>query len=163
MGKQEEKMIEKRNFKIQYSILIFILFILFLRTGNGGFLGGYRTAFVLTNSMEPAIPTASLLVEKRYTVKMNLNIGDIITYTVKSGDSRIRVTHRIVAINNDGIYTKGDANTDRDFWIVKKNQVEAKVIYVMPHISTFFIALIIAFITQKVYNKNVVCRCEGSG
>lgn len=81
---------------------------------------GYGLAQVLSSSMEPTFSEgAILLVKKTQKVKK----GDIIVY--QSGKELI--VHRVVDIDGDIIFTKGDANTvaDKPF---RKNDVRGVVV-----------------------------------
>ncbi len=78
--------------------------------GEDPSLFGYEAKQVLSGSMEPVIPTGSIVImNKNYNVK-ELTEGDIITYTKES----YSVTHRIVSINerrgNLSLVTQGDKN-----------------------------------------------------
>lgn len=117
-------------------LLTILLFLLLSRLFFDGFLFGYRTAFVLSESMEPNIPVASLLIEKKYSeekqtdTQSELMIGDIITFRTDNGEKGMRVTHRIVKVQGDKIYTKGDNNPVMDPWFIMRDQVESRVVYV---------------------------------
>ena len=65
------------------------------------------------------------------------NIGDIVTY--KSTNSL--VTHRIIRIEEDRIYTKGDSNNTEDEPIIIE-QIQGKVVYNIKGIGK-----VISFIT----------------
>lgn len=123
----------KKGYDIKYILILAILgFLLVSRLFFDGFIFGYRTAFVLTNSMEPKIPVGAILIEEKYPEKMQVKLktGDIITFKIRDGESTMRVTHRIIKIQDGKIYTKGDNNPDRDPWSVMKDQVEGRVVYV---------------------------------
>ena len=76
---------------------------------------------VETGSMEDKIHTGDYILLCR---KNNYNVGDVVTYQVKS----YFVTHRIVSIDGDKIITKGDANNKEDDEI-NMNQIVGKAIY----------------------------------
>ncbi len=89
---------------------------------------GFSSAVVLTGSMSGSIePNDIVLTRKqdRYTV------GDIITF-VSEGSS---VTHRIVAVDEKGYHTKGDANNTADALPIDQTAVIGKVILVIPKIG----------------------------
>ena len=69
---------------------------------------------VLSGSMEPEIPTGSVVVVDGR--KKEWNPGDVITY--RRGN--MVVTHRIVEKSEEGYCTKGDANAEEDAGIVWK-------------------------------------------
>ena len=73
---------------------------------------GLRLCAVQSGSMEPNIPTYSLcLVDTRYDYD-SLRVGDVIVYD--RPNDHLQVVHRIIAILDEGIITKGDANATDD-------------------------------------------------
>ena len=123
----------KKRYDKSFIFLIAILGLLLIsRLFFDGFVFGYRTAFVLSESMEPEIPVASFLIEKNFSEGKHteLNAGDIITFKISDGKRSMRVTHRIIKIQDDRIYTKGDNNHAEDPWTVTKDQVESRVVFV---------------------------------
>ncbi len=90
---------------LQYFLLFSAAGILLL------YLFGIRFYAVTTGSMSPAIPEGSLCVVNRNTPFSELHTGDVITF--RSGNS-LRVTHRVIRIEGDGIITKGDAGNAED-------------------------------------------------
>lgn len=80
-------------------------------------IGGWNTFSVQTGSMEPAIPTGSLVFVHR-TPAADLRPGDVITYT-NPADKTQTVTHRLLAVRTNEMgsqefITQGDANTTAD-------------------------------------------------
>jgi hypothetical protein len=59
-----------------------------------------------------------------------LRIGDIIVI-MRETDPGQRIIHRIVAISTEGIRTRGDNNKEIDHWILKKHEIEGRVIKVL--------------------------------
>ena len=92
--------------------------------------GNIEMKIVKSGSMEPAIPTGSIVVVKPETIYRE---GDVITFG-KDTKTDIPTTHRIVALNNDGTYTvKGDANEEEDENHVSRGTVIGKVIFHLPY------------------------------
>lgn len=90
---------------------------------------GYSSAVVLTGSMSGAIEPNDLIV----THKQNeYEVGDIITY--QTGGTP--VTHRIVAVHDNGYLTKGDANNTDDGADIQKEYVIGKVVLIIPKIGS---------------------------
>jgi signal peptidase I len=102
---------------------------------------GWQVDTVLSGSMEPAIPTGSILVS-RTVASDSIIVGDIITF---SGSGRDRfITHRVTAIDRtNGIVftTKGDANNAEDPYPVPAENVEGKVLVHIP-----FLGFILSFV-----------------
>ena len=99
---------------------------------------GWQVDTVLSGSMEPAIPTGSILVS-RTVASDSINVGDIITF---SGSGRDRfITHRVTAIDRtNGIVftTKGDANNAEDPYPVPAENVVGKVLVHIPFLGFIF-------------------------
>ena len=101
---------------------------------------GIRLYTVQSGSMEPAIRTGSLVIDKP---QGSYGVGDVITF--KSADERnnnrpkVTTTHRIdelVSLNSLTTYrTKGDANDAPDGELVSQELVIGKVIYAIPLIG----------------------------
>lgn len=93
--------------------------------------GNWRTSIVLSGSMEPKIKMGSVVVIKP---SQDLKTGDVITFK-NPKDPKTTITHRISAINNGVIQTKGDANNAPDNWEVTENQVLGKVVTSVPYLG----------------------------
>ena len=70
-------------------------------------LAGIRPYVVLSGSMEPVIRTGSLCFVYRRADYEDICTGDIIAFHVQGGNL---VTHRVIAVTEEGLETKGDAN-----------------------------------------------------
>ena len=79
---------------------------------------------VASASMAPSINVKDLIIVK---ITNDIDKGDVITY-ISDGDY---ITHRVTDIDNDVIYTKGDANNTEDFSI-GYDDLLGKVILVIP-------------------------------
>lgn len=139
------------------AVVVMAICIVLCRVWGEGFLFGYRTSFVLTESMEPEIPVASLLIEKKRTKDMSLKTGDVISYSVDADGREMRITHRITAIEGGVIRTKGDANQKPDPWTVSRADVEAKVVTVVPYILPVVTGLVLVGLLLR-YNMLKICR-----
>lgn len=93
---------------------------------------GYTPYQILTGSMEPAIPTHSVVYVKRCEASQ-LQAGDIITYRLGS-ESELVQTHRIEAIDPEQALftTKGDANLSVDQTKVKAENIIGRVVFHIP-------------------------------
>lgn len=98
---------------------------------------GYGAAVVLSGSMNPYLSVDDLIVVQENT---NYEIGDVVVYQYKD----ILIVHRIVAIDDKFITTKGDANTTADI-PVDISMIKGKVIYTVP-----FVGIIINFLKTAV-------------
>lgn len=94
---------------------------------------GLRLCAVQSGSMEPNIPTYSLcLVNTRYNYDTLIE-GDVVVYDRPY--DHLQVIHRIIAIFDEGVITKGDANSTDDGLLLTKDDIEAEYILHIPYIG----------------------------
>lgn len=100
---------------------------------------GFEIYGVLTGSMNPAIPSGSMIYI-RDAEPERLRIGDVITYSVSPG---MMATHRIVDIVEDEtnptlfrFQTKGDANPAVDAVLVEPKKIVGKVAFSIPFLGS---------------------------
>ena len=118
-----------------------LLTVVLTKPGQAPNFFGYSFFRVMTGSMEPAIPTNSLIVVKR-TPAAELSEGDVITFYSQDpslmGEPN---THRIVRFEEQQgkrlIYTKGDANNMADIYPTKEEDLIGKVVYSSLRIGNF--------------------------
>lgn len=93
-------------------------------------LSTFRQFVVVSGSMEPVIPTGSIILAER---ENSYRIGDIVTF---SQNGREYIAHRIVnkiAIGRDTYFsTKGDSNTHADMDLVHESVVYGKILTIVP-------------------------------
>lgn len=139
------------------SVFVIMAAILFI----GPIFLHIRPYIVLSGSMEPSIPTGSIVyIDTKFPAK-NLQIGDTIAYQLED----ISVTHRITEINEKGFVTKGDANNATDFQTVPFEHVIGKMRFTIPYAGFFverirniyvYSALVLFFLTElylTIHNK----------
>lgn len=73
----------------------------------------YKTALILSGSMEPTLSVDDLVIVKRAD---EINRGDIIAFYDENGN---KVMHRVIDVENNTITTQGDANNVADTPISK--------------------------------------------
>lgn len=93
---------------------------------------------VLTQSMEPKLPPGTLLIVRPVDPD-DINIGDVITYQIKSGEPGV-ITHRVIAagVNSKGerVFTlQGDNNAAADPDPVREVQIQGRLWYSVPYIG----------------------------
>lgn len=121
---------------------IFVLLTVVLtKKGEAPNILGFSLFRVMTGSMEPSIPTDSLIVVKRVEPG-DLKEGDVISFYSRDPSLRGEVnTHRIIGIELDaGKYyfaTKGDANNVEDKYITLEEDLIGKVIYSSKRLGKF--------------------------
>lgn len=91
---------------------------------------------VLTGSMEPAIPTGSVVFIRPYN---EYKEGDIITFRRADSETQTPITHRVMGREfTDGMavyVTQGDANEYADTTVVHHSEIYGKVIWHLPYIG----------------------------
>lgn len=96
-------------------------------------VSGLRLCAVQSGSMEPNIPTYSLcLISTRYDYD-SLQVGDIVVYNRPY--DHLQVVHRIVAILDEGIITKGDANATDDGLLLTESDIYGVYLCHIPGIG----------------------------
>ena len=113
--------------------IIILLTVVMTKKGEAPNILGYSLFRVMTGSMEPTIPTDSLIVVKRVGPS-ELQEGDVISFYSRDPSLRGEVnTHRITGIaENAGkklFSTKGDANNVEDRYATQEEDLIGKVVY----------------------------------
>lgn len=141
---------EKKDMK-WLKVLGNILFILFMIviisliaiTAQSKFTGseprilGHRLYLVDSGSMSPTINVDSMIIIKE-SKPSQIEVGDVITYY--GYDNQSRVTHRVVAIENNGEFftTRGDANNAADPMPLEGSKLIGKMVFKIPMIGKLF-------------------------
>ncbi|MCH1868503.1 signal peptidase I [Nocardioides sp. CFH 31398] len=100
---------------------------------------GYRTATMLTGSMEPGISPGDVIVSVPRPAS-EVAVGDVISYHIPVEDHRVE-THRVVEVSyaEDGapvVVTKGDANPNKDPWTAHlAGDTVWQQVAVVPHLG----------------------------
>ncbi|MEG2813841.1 MAG: signal peptidase I [Oscillospiraceae bacterium] len=125
---------------ILFTIMVLIVVSAFLfttKTGRPVTFFGHSALIIATGSMEPEIPTNSLIINKKVP-SQNLVVGDIITFMeiIPRSDEPVPICHRITKIikTDDGVsfQTKGDMNDKPDEKTCTKDKIVGKVIAISP-------------------------------
>jgi signal peptidase I len=117
----------------------------FLLLAVGPHLFHYRTATMLTGSMEPGISSGDVVVTAPRPAA-DVAVGDVISYHIPIEDHRVE-THRVTEVQHraDGtiaIRTKGDANEGVDPWVaVLEDDTVWEVVAVVPKAGSAIRAL----------------------
>lgn len=111
---------------------IFSFLIIMICVGIIGLIiAGFRPAIVMSGSMEPELRTGSICVINQNADYEDMEEGDIIAF--ERGE--IEVTHRIIAVTDDGFYTKGDANASPDIGVVTPSDFIGETIFNIPYVG----------------------------
>lgn len=135
-----KKIVDILGYVVMFVLIGMTVFVLV--TGSKGeipFFGDYGVVWVMTESMETAIPERSnILISK--VDPAELEVGDVIVFI--SHDPAIqgqRNTHRIVEIigNNEEFVTKGDHNPVPDEYHVFPEDVVGRYVRNLPFVTRF--------------------------
>ncbi|MBD8870917.1 signal peptidase I [Nocardioides sp. MJB4] len=107
-------------------------------------VGGATPYAILTSSMVPTAPPGTLVVV-RPVDPAEINVGDVITYQLASGQPAV-VTHRVIAVTSDGkggpaFRTQGDANRVADEGEVIPVQIKGRLWYSVPYVGRLHVAV----------------------
>src|SRR3989338_6164234 len=107
----------RRLFKFLLNVSIYIAIVVALLYGLPRFLSWYLEtpypiAAITSGSMWPELREGDIIFIQGNIEKSELGIGDVIVYRNKDGSTF--TIHRIVALGDDTLTTKGDANFDPD-------------------------------------------------
>lgn len=93
---------------------------------------GIEPFVVVSGSMEPTIHTGSLSFVNKHAKYESIKENDVIAFTLRTGD---KVTHRVVKITEEGMETKGDANSVSDGALTTKMNFIGKNMFSIPKIG----------------------------
>ena len=96
------------------------------------YLIGIEPFVVETGSMEPSIHTGSLSFINRHAKYNDVKKDDVIAFTVATGN---RVTHRVINITDEGLETKGDANSASDGISTTRMNFIGKNVFSIPKVG----------------------------
>lgn len=93
---------------------------------------GIEPFVVISGSMEPTIKVGSLSFVNKHVKYESIKENDVIAFTLGTGD---KVTHRVVKITEEGLETKGDANSVSDGISTTKMNYIGKNIFSIPKVG----------------------------
>ena len=124
--KQKRKLVVTMGKIIGNTLLLMIIF-------------GYEPYTIVSGSMEPAVPTGSLVYIRRIEAEA-VEIGDVIAYYGDRDENAV-IVHRVVERDERSFITKGDANETEDLRPVGYDQLMGIVSISVPHLGIFAEAL----------------------
>ena len=89
---------------------------------------------VKSGSMESVVKTGSLCLVNKHVNYEDVKVNDIIAFSISSGE---KVTHRVVEITDEGLITKGDANSFPDGITTTEDNYIGKNIFSIPKLGFF--------------------------
>ncbi len=99
---------------------------------GAGRLAGFEALVVQSGSMEPRIPVGSLAVADMHCDYGSIEKGDIIIFQAGEG----RVMHRVYAVTEEGLETKGDANEVTDGITTTRENLVGRVVFHVPYLGS---------------------------
>lgn len=63
--------------------------------------GGYRLFAIVSDSMEPEIPTGNMIVGRVPESEGEIEVGTVITYELRQGNGIVLITHRVIQIERN--------------------------------------------------------------
>ena len=96
-------------------------------------LTGARTFVVRTASMGTAAPVGTLVVTTPVTVA-DLQVDDVVTFT-PPGRAGTTFTHRVVALDDSGVTTRGDAREADDPWRLGDDDLVGRADVLLPGVG----------------------------
>lgn len=135
VSKKEKTIVKSFKKKNLVLVILFLVLISIIIYFTSGYFRYYALA-IASGSMEQTIKKGDIvIVEKLNDNYSSLKKGDIIVYRY----NEIVVVHRIVNIVKDRqeyyFYTKGDANNNKDNYVVSENMIIGTVIKKIPYIG----------------------------
>jgi len=117
--------------KVVYWTVFTTLGLVILAFALLNFLPGYNIYVVQSGSMEPALSVGDMIVTGPAGgwLSGDIEIGTIITYD----NGHKSVTHRVIAVGDDHVITKGDASEDPDTFAASLGAVEGVLLFSIPH------------------------------
>jgi signal peptidase len=101
----------------------------------GPFALGLRSLSVMSGSMEPAIGTGDVIVD-RWIAPSQARVGDAVSFNDPSRGNLV-LTHRVISVHRRGpdvdFVTRGDANTGVERWSAPAAGRIGRVAYRVPH------------------------------
>lgn len=135
---EDEEIDRNYNKSIIVISIIPIILVIFIVYFISGYFKYYALA-IASGSMHPAFDRGCIViieqVNDKYDNYNKLNEGEIIAYRTEKNI----IVHRLIRIVNTGdeliYYTKGDANSDEDDYLIKKENIIGMVRFKIPYIG----------------------------
>jgi signal peptidase I, archaeal type len=124
------------NVFLAFAVILLICAVIFVRTGDRNDHSRYfmnlKFYQTRTGSMEPHMKVNSVVIVKKANIS-ELAAGDVVCF-IRGGDA---VAHRVIAVTENGLRTKGDNNSVDDAAIVLPDEVVGKCVLVMNWVAAF--------------------------
>lgn len=134
-------------FAVVAILILFIAMMSFYPEKTSDFIG-YRFYTVLTNSMEPRIPTYSIVISKMVgsDEELHLKKGDVITFDANRFGEEILVTHHFnkteKTFKGETIYrTNAEGTTQLDMYETHREDIIGTYVFHIPYIGKVILFL----------------------
>jgi signal peptidase len=94
-------------------------------------LASGRVLIVRSSSMDPVFRAGDAIVV--WPLSGLPTLGDVVIYEAQGA----LITHRVVEVRADGVITKGDANRERDGWVVRPEDIRGRMVARVPFLGWF--------------------------
>ncbi len=120
---------------LHYALVLAIAAVALLVLASLTPIAHFKVKIVKSGSMEPAIMTGGIVVDRPASAYA---VGDIITFGPDT-KTQIPTTHRIIAVEGEGasaVYTtKGDANDAPDQANIRFSDIHGKMLFTVPYLG----------------------------
>jgi len=120
---------------LEYTGYFLVILFALMAISSKYSIGGFKLLVVKSGSMEPAIKTGSIVIDKNFS---EYNVGDIVTFKDREKPKET-TTHRLVSKqiqNSTNLFTtKGDANDSADLEKITQDRIVGKVLIVIPYLG----------------------------
>lgn len=129
--------------------VLVLLSVVMTKSGQAPNILGYSMFRVMTGSMEPSIPTGSLILV-RQTDPREIEVNDVISFYSQDPALGGAVnTHRVTEVSSDNgrlvFGTKGDANNVPDIYPVYENMLVGKVVG-----TSYFLGVLVRLLANPI-------------
>ena len=125
-----------------------LLLVLGVVTSAVAWQQGYRLYIVHTGSMEPTLRSGDAVLDG--PVPSTVGPGQVITFRAGSGPESV-VTHRVSAVSEGLVHTRGDANRSDDAWALPRSHLLGATVARLPRAG-----YVLYFLRQPVGLASVV-------
>lgn len=122
-----------------FAALIMLVLAAVLAVTGAFLLGGGRGFVVRTPSMGTAAPVGTLVLTRPTTISA-LQVGQVIAFHPPTEPTET-YTHRIIAIRDDAVFTRGDINGTPDPWRLQARDIVGRAVLIVPRLGWLIRAL----------------------
>lgn len=129
-GSTQLERLRKFELNVAIGLLVLTVFLMFI---GARVLEKYTPMVVISGSMKPTMQVNGVSIIDKSVKYSEVKINDVIVFNTQYG----LVVHRVVEITQEGLFTKGDNNADKDYWVITADKLVGKVIYTNNAVAPF--------------------------